>query len=185
MFKILCTGNPEHIGIAQEIKKIFPDADFISRSNGYDLSTPEGIDKLKEILKNYNVFINNAHIGRNVQSLILSIIRTEWTMGHVFNIGTIDEYKKWLPANPENYKEANELKELGLLLTDENFKVTHMTVGAFKSSSKPQGIKYGMDPKHIALTINWVLNADFQIPVIGVEQLTDNVRRYYDLKRKD
>jgi hypothetical protein len=184
MFKILCTGNPEHIGIAQEIKKLFPDADFISRTNGYDLSTPDGINKLKSILKNYNVFINNAHVGRNTQSLILSIVRGEWSAGHVFNIGTSDEYAKWLPAHPENYKEKNELKELGLSMTDENFKVTHVTVGAFKSSAKPRGIKYSMDPKHIASTISWAMNAEFQIPVVGVEQINDGIRTYYKMKKE-
>ena len=51
MFKVLCTGNPDHIGIAMEIKKLFPSSTFVSRTNGYDLSTAEGLAKLKSILK--------------------------------------------------------------------------------------------------------------------------------------
>ena len=184
MFKVLCTGNPEHIGIAMEIKKLFPSSTFVSRTNGYDLSTAEGLAKLKSILKDYNVIINNAYVNKGLQTTILNMAREEWIEGHVFNIGSIDEYAKWLPANPSKYKESNDLKELGLSLTDERFKVTHVTVGGFKSSAKPLGLKTTMDPVHIATAIKWIVEAPFQVPVIGVEQMNDTIRNWYDLKRK-
>jgi uncharacterized protein (DUF1697 family) len=184
MFKILCTGNPEHIGIAMEIKKLFPDSTFVSRTNGYDLSTDEGLAKLRTVIKEHNVVVNNAYVSEGTQARILTIAKEEWTTGHAFNIGSIDEYSKWLPANPRKYKESNELKELGLSYTDENFKVTHLTVGGFKSSAKPLGLKTTMDPVHIATAIKWIMEAPFQVPVIGVEQMTDTIRNWYDLKRK-
>lgn len=185
MFKILCTGNPEHIGIAMEIKKLFPDATFISRTNGYDLKSTEGLDKLRSILKNYNVFINNAHPAYGIQLKILKIINEEWETGHVFNIGTVDEYLKWYPAFPDNFKEGNELKNLGLELTDENFKVTHITAGGFKSSSNKSGrISDLMDPKHIADSIKWIMEAKFQVPVIGIEKMTPDIRFFYNAKKQ-
>jgi uncharacterized protein (DUF1697 family) len=184
MFKLLCTGNPEHIGIAMEIKKLFPNSAFVSRTNGYDLSTSVGIDKLKSIIKDYNVIINNAYVSAGVQEQILRLAREEWQSGHVFNIGSIDEYTKWLPANPRKYKESNNLKELGLGFTDENFKVTHITAGGFKSSAKPLGLKTTMDPVHIATTIKWIMEAPFQVPVIGIEQMNDTIRNWYNLKKQ-
>jgi len=183
MFKILCTGNPEHIGIAMEIKKLFPDTTFVSRTNGYDLKTDEGLDKLRSIVKNYNVFINNAHVSRGSQLKILKLVSEEWDVGHIFNIGSINEYKKWLPADLDIYEEVNEFKELGLTLTDEHFKVTHVTVGGFKSSSKPRGLETMMDPKHIAVAIKWVMEAEFQVPVIGVEQMSDHIRDYFESQK--
>jgi hypothetical protein len=167
-----------------EIKKLFPDATFISRTNGYDLKSTEGLDKLRSILKNYNVFINNAHAAFGVQGAILSMVREEWQSGHIFNIGSAEEYKKWLPVNLETYEECNNLKELGLSLTDEYFKVTHVTVGGFKSSAKPAGLEHNMDPRHIATAIKWVMEAEFQVPVIGVEQMSDRIRQYYSLKKQ-
>lgn len=184
MFKVLCTGNPEHIGIAMEIKKLFPDATFVSRTNGFDLSTDAGLAKLRTVIKEHNVIVNNAYVSEGTQARILTTAKEEWTTGHVFNIGSIDEYTKWLPANPRKYKESNELKELGLSYTDENFKVTHLTVGGFKSSAKPLGLKTTMDPVHIATAIKWIMEAPFQVPVIGVEQMTDTIRNWYDLKRQ-
>ena len=184
MFKILCTGNPEHIGIAMEIKKLFPDATFVSRTNGYDLSTQQGLDKLRAMLRDYNVVINNARVSEDTQSTILKMVHEEWTSGHIFNIGSMDEYAKWLPANQHKYKESNALKELGLSLTNENFKVTHVTVGPFRSSAKPMGLNSTMDPGHIASAIKWIMGVEFQVPVIGVEQINEPIRYWYDMKKR-
>jgi len=40
-----------------------------------------------------------------------------------------------------------------------------------------------MDPRHIATAIKWVMEAEFQVPVIGVEQMTDHIRNYFETKR--
>jgi hypothetical protein len=37
-----------------------------------------------------------------------------------------------------------------------------------------------MDPIHIAESIKWVLEAPFEVPIIGIQQMTDYVRAYYD-----
>lgn len=179
---MLCTGNPKDIGIAMEIEKIFPDTIFVSRTSGYDLSTAEGLSKLRTLLRSNNILINNAYVFPGTQEKILLMAREEWQSGHIFNIGSIDEYTKWGWAHPDSAKEKIKLKEVGLNLTDENFKVTHITVGGFKSSTKPHSMP-NMDPKHIASTIKWALEAEFQIPVIGVEQITDYIRGYFEMKR--
>jgi hypothetical protein len=193
MFKILCTGNPDDIGIAMEIKKLFPESNFVSRTNGYDLSTNEGLEKLKLILKNYNVFINNAYVHSNLQLKLLSMVRDEWEVGHVFNIGTLIEYVKWLPTHTEtdmaqslheDHVDAIRLRELGFALTNEHFKVTHVTVGGFKSSAKPRGLNHSMEPKHIANAIKWVIEAEFEVPIIGVEQSSDIIREYFNDRGK-
>lgn len=184
MFKIICTGNPNIAGIAQEIQKIFPDTTFVSRTTGYDLSTTEGIKNLKKIIPNYNVFINNSYVGLGVQETILRNVRDLWTTGYVFNIGSLIEYDKFGYHNITRYREKNQLKSLGIEYTDENFKVTHITVGGFKSGVKPRSVD-NMDPKYIVDAINWILNAPFQVPVIGIQQMSDQIREYYNLKRKD
>jgi 1-acyl-sn-glycerol-3-phosphate acyltransferase len=56
--KILITGNPKS-GLASELFKLYPDATFISRESGYDLTTREGYRKLGEIVKDYDIFINS------------------------------------------------------------------------------------------------------------------------------
>jgi len=179
MYKIICTGNPKGIGIAQEIKKLYPDTFFVSRESGFDLMTIEGVAKLKKILPDYNVLINSTYIDSGFQQELLEYTSTIWKTGNVFNIGSIDEYKKFATNNKWHDVNIN-LKEAGLLLTNENFKVTHITVGGFQSYVKP-GSEPTMHPRHIAETIKWILNAEFEVPVIGVQQMSQYIRDYYNV----
>jgi hypothetical protein len=183
MFKILCTGNPKDIGIAMEIQKLFPSATFVSRSNGYDLNTNEGLEKFNNLIVNYNVLINNSFVNSNNQETLLLMARKQWISGHVFNIGSFAEYSKWKTIYPIKHMEKNKLKELGLKITDENFKVTHITVGVFQSSAKTNTL-LSMDPKNIANTIKWIMELKFQVPIIGIEQITDSIRDYYNSNRE-
>ena len=59
-YKIICTGNPNKVGIANAVFKAFPDTTFISLSTGYDLLSEEGQSKFRKIIKDYNVFINGS-----------------------------------------------------------------------------------------------------------------------------
>jgi len=179
-YRILCTGNPKDRGIAQAILKIFPDANFISRTNGFDLFFSAGHTetKFREKIKDYNVFINNAYIGEGCQERLLKIVREEWTYGSVFNIGTLDEYEKWSWREPEYTEEKRRLRDLGIEMGDEKFKTTHVIVGGFQALTP--GSSQTMDPIHIAESIKWVLEAPFEVPIIGIQQMTDYVRAYYD-----
>jgi hypothetical protein len=179
-YRILCTGNPKDRGIAQSISKIFPDAEFISRTNGFNLTLPtEEIEKkFREKLKNYNVFINNAYIAYGCQEHLLKIVREEWGDGHVFNIGTLDEYEKWAWREPEYTEEKRRLRELGIELGNEKFKTTHIIVGGFQALTP--GSLHTMDPIHIAESIKWILEAPFEVPIIGIQQMTDYIRAFYD-----
>lgn len=57
--KILMTGNPTY-GAAMGVNQIIPGCDFVSRSNGFDLSIKENQKKLAEKSLDYDVFISNA-----------------------------------------------------------------------------------------------------------------------------
>lgn len=179
-YRILCTGNPKDRGIAQSISKIFPDADFVSRSNGFDLSFPisDTEKKFKEKLKDYNVFINNAYIDYGCQERLLKIVREEWTEGNVFNIGTLEEYERWAWKEQGYTEEKRRLRELGLSLFDEQFKTTHVVVGGFQALTP--GSSNTMDPVNIANSIKWILEAPFEVPIIGMQQSNDYMRSYYE-----
>lgn len=180
MTKILCTGNPEHIGIAREIKNIFPDTVCVSRSSGFDLRTEQGLLRLKNIIPTFDVLINNAHVGPGVQFKIFEMARQSWNAGHVFNIGSIDEYDQFAHVNPRSNEEKNHLKHLAVEYNNDIFKVTHITVGPFESSAKPLPEPLDrLDPKHIAETIKWILECNFDVPVIGIQRLTDKVSKLY------
>jgi hypothetical protein len=178
MYKIICTGNPDHQGIAKALTNVYNDITFVSRSNGYDLSTSEGLEKLKNILPNFNVLINNAHVGYGVKRKVLEITREVWSEGRVINIGSYSEIRKYSLGTFYSTQDATELRELGFELGDEKFRVTHFMAGPFKSTAKPMSTE-SMDPIHIANTIKWVLESNFQVPIIGAVQISDPVKNWH------
>ena len=52
----MTTGNPKY-GLASAIKN----TSYASRSNGYDLSTDEGMNKFCHVAVNYDVIIINCY----------------------------------------------------------------------------------------------------------------------------
>ena len=52
--KILISGNPAY-GLAKELVKIYPDAFFASRTNGFDLTTKVGQEKFADLAKDYGM----------------------------------------------------------------------------------------------------------------------------------
>jgi hypothetical protein len=176
--KILCTGNPNDMGIAHAVKRVWPNASFVSRTNGYDLSTQEGLDKFKETIAEYDVFVNNSQVVPGTQETLLNITSKVWTTGHVFNIGSVAEYKRWEWFDPLYSAEKRSLRELSLELCNEHFKTTHIVVGGFQDMSP--NTEHKMDPINIVNAINWILTSEFDVPLIGIERLADHKNYWKD-----
>jgi len=175
MMKILCTGNPKD-GIACSLKAIYPDTTFISRSNGYDLTTPAGLNKFKSLLPDYDIFINHSQLQGNLQSQLLTLVSKAWTHGQVVNIGSVLEFKKWEFIEPTAAEEKRKLRDLSLELSSEHFKTTHLIVGGLQS--------YNNDPLRIhtdcvAETIKWILENRNHIPLLYVDRVSDELIKQY------
>lgn len=182
-YQILCTGNPNKPGIPSAIQKTFPNTTFISLSTGYDLTLEEGQNKFKNVIKNYNVFINVAQLSNGAQEKLLRIAHSEGMKGHVFNIGSIAEYKKWEWNDPKYTLEKRKLRETSLELCSEEFKTTHMIVGGFQDSTSTNQDR--MDPLEIVSAIKFILNSKISIPLIGVEKIKDLEVQEQLLRRKE
>jgi len=175
MMKILCTGNPS-AGIACSLKAIYPTTTFISRSNGYDLTTQDGLDKFKSLLPDYNVFINHSQLQSNLQSQLLILVSEAWTHGHVVNIGSVLEFKKWEFIEPLAAEQKRKLQDLSLDLSSEHFKTTHLIVGGLQSSNNDP-LRIHTDK--IAETIKWVLENENHIPLLYVDRVSDELAKRY------
>ena len=169
-YKILCTGNPLHIGIAKELNGIFPNIDFISRSNGYDFSDSASVDKFKEIIGNYNIFINHSQLVDNMQEELLIETAKLWDEGHVINIGSVLEINNIQWLDPKTAEEKCSLRARSLILRNEKFKTTHMIIGGFNDQYESEGRS---NPKNIALMIKWILESNIDIPLIWVDKIND------------
>jgi hypothetical protein len=171
MFKVLCTGNPDRVGIPSSIATAFPGAMFISLSKGYNLSSEEGQEKFRKLIKDYNVFINVSNFPNRAQEQLLKITREEWDSGHVFNIGSIAEYKKWEWYDKRYTDEKRQLRETSLELCSERFKTTHIIAGGFQDYENDNPSR--MDPIEIVKIIEYVLKSPINIPIVGIEKIID------------
>jgi hypothetical protein len=180
MVRIICTGNPT-AGIARSIQKIYPDTTFISRSNGYDLTTAEGVDKFKDIISNFDVFINHAQLqGTTIQRDLLQYTKDLWIEGYVINIGSVIEFKRWEWLDPAAAKEKRQLRDLSLELSSEHFKTTHLIVGGLQSSNRDP-LRIHTD--RVAETIKWILENENHIPLIYVDHVSDELIDLYTKKQ--
>jgi hypothetical protein len=178
--KILCTGNPNVPGIAYYIKEIFPDTIFISRSNGFDLLTNQGLDKFKNVIKNYNIFINHSQLIPTGQVKLLKIVHDSWSNGHVINIGSVLEFEKWKWIDIDSAREKIKLKELSLELNSENFKTSHIIIGGLRSTDNDT---MRLDPKEVAESIKWILERGIHIPLLYIDHVSDQLTEDW-LKKK-
>lgn len=169
--KIICTGNPNKPGIANAISLFYPNATFIYTSNGYDLTTINGQEKFKSIITDYNVFINISQLKDGAQEQLLKIAHQSGMNGHVFNIGSLAEYKRWEWYDPSYTSEKRSLRDTSLDLCSEKFKTTHITVGGFKDSSNADSDR--MDPVEVAKIIRYILESPINIPIVGIEKIID------------
>jgi hypothetical protein len=162
--KILCTGNPNKLTIANSVQKIFTNVDFVYKSNGFDLTSIDGVLKLRDTLDFYDVFINASRIDIGVQYNILSSITT-WN-GHAITIGSVLEYDKYKHVDPLVSEDKKRLRNLSLNLCSKTLKTTYIVVGGINNDYHADK----MDPIHIAKTIKWILDqTEFHVPLIGVE----------------
>lgn len=185
MFKILCTGNPSKVGLPQSIQLLYPNAEFLSRTTGYDFleNVNESEIKFRQKLKEFNVFINYSWIDHGVQQRLLQIVAEEWTSGHIINIGSINEHCEILKKTEPEYTDTKlKLRKTSIDLNNENLKTTHIVVGAFW---RVNTIYKTMNPIYIANTIKWILEQDFEIPIIGVQQSSDYTRNWIRQQEKD
>ena len=173
MNRILCTGNPNKIGIAKAVSEVFSNVDYISLSTNYDLTSNAGQEKFRSIIKNYNLFINISQLSNNSQEKLLKIAHEEGFKGHVFNIGSIAEYNRWEWYNSEYTAEKRQLRETSLDLCSEFFTTTHIIVGGFRDSSNADPGR--MDPAEIVKIIQYVLQSPVNIPIVGIEKLIDTI----------
>lgn len=90
--RIAITGHTKGIGqgLYTELSKEHT-VDGFSRSNGYDISTEQ--DRLIEIVKDYDVFINNAHMGNHQVTLFTKLFSLWQNKDRtIVNIGSISKY---------------------------------------------------------------------------------------------
>ena len=172
--KLLCTGNPNDPTVASAVKKLWPTADFASRTTGYDLRFWDAGSEthFRQQITKYDTFINSSFICNGGQINLLETAFDQWVhagiTGTIINIGSSAE---WLGVDSQwgNYSiQKRALRDRSLQLNQKNgIKTVHLIAGGL-NDGKPCNSK-GLDLLYIAHTIQWILGQSFAIPLIYLE----------------
>jgi hypothetical protein len=134
--KVICTGNPNRpFTLASGFKTLFPDATFVHREAGWDLTdqSPEAQEKLKKLFVGHNTFINASYIGPYVQSYLLDLFNQSVKHCDVFNIGSSHEHDG---LGELTYKESKlDLRNKSLQLNTYRFQTHHIVLGTIENGS--------------------------------------------------
>ena len=61
--KIFCTGNPERKTIAYGLTNLYPRTMSASLTSGWDFTETSTIERLKNEILNYDIFVNSAYVN--------------------------------------------------------------------------------------------------------------------------
>lgn len=172
MTKIICTGNPEHGGIAKSLEKYYPDTKFISKSLGFDLTTETDYNRFLSIAKDYDVFINHAQIYMGFQEKALTDVYNSWSTGHIISIGTVLEFDEFIKLDTVTGQEKLKTRNRSLSLSSEKIKTTHLITSGFQRHGPELDNK--IDPDSIVETISFILKSNLDFPLLYVDKIDDN-----------
>jgi hypothetical protein len=164
--QVICTGNPNNLfTIAHGIKKIYPNATFLHKSNGWDLTDPALEAKIKEQFSKHNMFINASYISCGTQLRLLELCNQSVKYCDVVNIGSVHEYDNL--GLPEYKKSKLDLRNLSLNLNTHRFKTCHLMLGHLKTNKDAHDRQIEIDT--VCNLIPWVFEQSFEIPIMCID----------------
>jgi len=167
---VLCTGNPDNPDLlAHGFRQIYPDATFIHKSNGWDLTDQSADNKtrLQELFSKHNTFINASFIAPFVQSYLLELCAQSVKHCDVFNIGSTHEYDG---RGYKDYAESKlDLRNKSLVLNTYRFRTHHIILGGIKRQHQTETDSW-LSINDICNMVPWLINQKFLVPLICLDQ---------------
>jgi len=160
---MIITGNREE-GVSAALAKLYPDAEFISRSTGYDFGKKLDMERCAEAVLDHDVFINCSALFRFSQTSLLDIVYKKCVLEkhwcHIINIGsTTDRVKKggaWL-YNAEKKALRDYSNTLGLTgVWASGPKITYVSFGTLSNNQQKHPDRKCMDIDVAASYIKWI-----------------------------
>lgn len=162
---MLITGNKDH-GLAKALVELYPEAELLSRTTGFDLSTKKDQERCAEIVCEHDVFINCAALYKFNQTTLLNIVYHKCLLEkhscHIINIGsTTDRVKKggaWL-YNAEKKALRDYSNTLGLNgVWASGPKITYLSLGTLSNNAHKHPDRKCLDIDRAAEYVKWIVD---------------------------
>ena len=163
--KILISGNPK-FGLAQALHKIYPDATFCSRQNGYELTNNKGMDDFAQLAAQHDTIIINSALWRFHQTVLLDLVykscKTANNDAHIVCIGsTTDKTNKgssWM-YNAEKKALRDYCNSLGLIgVWHSGPKISYISFGTLSNNQEKHPDRKCLDIDEAASYIKWLID---------------------------
>lgn len=182
MRKILIAGNKE-FGLAKELYRLYPDAEFLSRSTGYDLTASRDQLRCAERVLEFDIFINCSALWKFNQTVLLDAVYKKCVESkhhpYIICIGsTTDRVKKggaWL-YNAEKKALRDYCNTLGMNgVWSFAPKITLVSFGSLSNVQTKHPDRTCLDIDRAATYIKWLIDqpTDICINEISIDPLQE------------
>ena len=163
--KLLISGNPE-TGLAKAIHELYPDAEFMSRATGHDLTNDKGRDAFAARAAEVDVVVINAALWRFQQTVLLDTVykacRERDTAPYIIVVGsTTDRVKNgraWLyNAEKKALRDYANTLAIGGVWTPGMPKVTLISFGTLTNNQHKHPDRTCFDIDEAAEYIRWLI----------------------------
>lgn len=161
---MIITGN-KNFGLASALYKLYPDATFISRANGYDLTKKEDQERFAELVPEHDIFINVAALWKFNQTVLLDTVFKKIVdmkkQTHIICVGSttdrVKNGKAWL-YNAEKKALRDYCNTLGLNgVWGEGPKVSYISFGTLSNNQQKHPGRKCMSLDQAAKYIQWII----------------------------
>lgn len=162
---ILITGNKNY-GLSKALSKIYPNAFFASRGNGFDLTVASGQNLFVELILNFDIIINSSALWKFNQTLLLDSIYKKCLENkhrpHIISISsTTDRVKNgkiWL-YNAEKKALRDYCNTLGLNgVWGDGPKITLISFGTLSNLQQKHPERKCLDIDQAAEYVKWIVD---------------------------
>lgn len=178
--KILISGNP-NFGIAKELEKIYPDANFASRSTGFDLTTTDGQNLFADISQHHDVIIISSALWKFNQTLLLDTVYKKLVdrkkMPRIICLGSttdrVKNGKAWLyNAEKKALRDYCNTLAIGGVWSNKP-KVSYISFGTLSNNQEKHPDRTCLEVKRAAKYIKWLIDqpSDININEISIDPI--------------
>lgn len=182
--KVLISGNPDK-GVAHSLAKLYPDATFVYKSAGQDLTKDEHQYNFARLALDHDVVIINAALWKFQQVVLLDIVHKTLVehekQTHIVCIGsTTDRVKKgtmWLyNADKKALRDySNSLSLLGVW--DRKPRVSYISFGTLSNNQHKHPDRNCLDIDVAANYIKWIIDqpAELHINELSIDPMQGDI----------
>lgn len=179
-YKVLISGNSD-VGLAKELEKIYPQANFASRKTGFDLTKPEGQELFANMAQHHDVIIINSALWRFNQTILLDTVYKKLVEKNksprIICIGSttdrVKNGKAWLyNAEKKALRDYSNTLAIGGVWSNAP-KVTYVSFGTLSNNQEKHPDRKCIEIEKAAEYIKWVIDQpkDININEISIDRI--------------